>query len=100
MYFSAFLKAINKLSNFLFMIQEIEVKSALHYHKNTIPCNRDLNIFRGCSHACQYCFAQYSHNYIESEDFFKEVFVKTNIAKRLEEKLSSRRWKKQWINIC
>ena len=49
------------------MIKEITVKSALHYHSTKFASNYDLNIYRGCKHMCKYCFAQYSHKYLESE---------------------------------
>ena len=81
------------------MIQEIRVKSALHKHPRGIPCGGDLNIYRGCGHCCRYCFAQYSHAYLNAGNFFDNVFVKTNIVDCLEKELGSRKWKKEMINI-
>ncbi|OGI07327.1 MAG: radical SAM protein [Candidatus Margulisbacteria bacterium GWF2_35_9] len=82
------------------MYKEILAKSALNrIDKEYLPYNWDLNIYRGCSHKCQYCFAMYSHKYLESEAFFDEIYVKTNIAEVLEKKLKSRSWKKEIINI-
>ena len=81
--------------------QEIECKSALNNVGGRLPYKWDLNIYRGCVHRCQYCFALYSHQYLEasSGDFFKDIFVKTNIVDKLEEKLSSPRWKREVVNI-
>ncbi len=81
------------------MAKEITIKSALHYHDKPIPCNYDLNIYRGCEHKCKYCFAQYSHKYLESTDFFDDIFVKTNVAVILDKELSKKSWKKEPINI-
>lgn len=80
------------------MIKEITVKSALHYHNKKFATNYDLNIYRGCEHKCRYCFAQYSHKYLES-DFFNDIYVKTNIAEILDLELSKKSWKHDIINI-
>lgn len=80
------------------MIHEITIKTALHYHDRKIATNYDLNIYRGCEHKCQYCFAQYSQQYLES-DFFNDIFVKTNIAEVLDKELSKKNWKFAPINI-
>lgn len=80
-------------------IKEIEVKSALHYHDTKFASNYDLNIYRGCEHRCEYCFAQYSHEYLES-DFFNDIFVKTNIAEILDKELTKKPLNDCQINIC
>lgn len=52
----------------------------------------------------------YSHSYLEKEekpscsgeedsDFFRKIYVKTNIAEALEKQLGARSWKKELINI-
>jgi len=82
-------------------VKEIETKTALHrLDKRMYPYNYDLNIYRGCSHKCVYCYALYSHKYLENQNgFFDTIFVKKNILKPLEKKLSSPRWKKEVINF-
>lgn len=82
------------------MVKEIIAKTALHYHKQEFASNYDLNIYRGCGHHCRYCFAQYSHKYLESGDFFGEIFVKTNITEPLEKELSKKKWAKHKIAVC
>lgn len=74
-------------------------KSALHWHKRKMPANWDLNIYRGCSHRCAYCFARYSHSYLEDEEFFENVYVKTNIIENLKRELSSKKWQREAVNI-
>ncbi len=48
------------------MAVEIQAASALHKLKRKIPYSWDLNIYRGCSHGCRYCYALYSHRYTVS----------------------------------
>ncbi len=48
------------------MAVEIQAASALHKLKRKIPYSWDLNIYRGCSHGCRYCYALYSHQYVGS----------------------------------
>ena len=68
---------------------EIKTKSALHkLKKGRLPYSYDLNIYRGCVHKCQYCYALYSHQYLESKTgFYDEIFVKVNILENLEREL-------------
>ncbi|WP_373276630.1 SPL family radical SAM protein, partial [Clostridioides difficile] len=50
-------------------------------------------------HGCKYCYAIYSHKYINSNNYFEEIYVKTNIVEKLERQLKSSKWKKEVINI-
>ncbi len=79
--------------------KEILCKSALTELKRKVPYGWDLNIYRGCSHACRYCYAIYSHAYLNSDGFYDDIHVKTNIAEQLERELSSDNWKREVVNI-
>lgn len=79
-------------------IKTILCKSALHKLKRKFPYGWDLNIYRGCSHNCVYCFAHYSHKYLDETDFTK-VFAKINIAEKLEKELQKPSWKREVVNI-
>lgn len=79
--------------------KEVQAKSALHRLKRKIPYSWDLNIYRGCEHGCRYCYALYSHTYLDSADYFSEIFVKTNIVDLLEQELRSEKWKGDVVNI-
>ena len=79
--------------------REINCKSAINKIKNKFGFCNDLNIYRGCLHKCYYCYAVYSHKYINSRNFFNEIFVKKNIAEVLEKELSSKSWKRETINL-
>ena len=80
------------------MIHSIDAKSLLHYHKKTFSTNWDINVYRGCSHRCVYCFAQYSHKYLEA-DFFADIFVKTNAAEVLAKEFAKKSWKRHPVCI-
>jgi len=81
--------------------EKIQTKSALHkLAKKRLPYDWDLNIYRGCIHQCQYCYALYSHQYMETdESFFNKVYAKENIAEILDKELSAPKWKGEIVNI-
>ncbi|MFZ2537550.1 MAG: radical SAM protein, partial [Oscillospiraceae bacterium] len=79
--------------------KEITCESALNKLKRQIPYGWDLNIYRGCAHGCKYCYAMYSHKYLDSGGFFDDIYVKTNIVEQLEKELSAPSWKREIINI-
>jgi DNA repair photolyase len=54
-----------------------------------------INVYRGCSHACVYCFARPTHHYLGldiGEDFDRKIVVKLNAPEVLRAELSPRRW--------
>ena len=79
--------------------KEIYCKTALNPLKRRFPYRWDLNIYRGCEHGCRYCYAIYSHDYLGSKDYYREIFVKTNIVEKLERELSAPDWKREIVNI-
>ena len=79
--------------------KEINCSVALNRLKRRIPYGWDLNIYRGCEHGCKYCYAVYTHDYLAGESFSEDIYVKTNIADRLEKQLASPAWKREVINI-
>ena len=84
------------------MANYIEIKSKTACNKidsNFLPFRWDLNIYRGCEHKCQYCFALYSHKYMNSNSFFDDIYVKKNIVECFEKQISSKRWKRTLVNI-
>ncbi|MGE0077668.1 MAG: radical SAM protein [Bacteroidales bacterium] len=80
-------------------IIETECSNALNELKRKIPYGWDLNIYRGCEHGCKYCYAIYSHDYLNDNGYFENVYVKTNIVEKLENELRSKSWKHEVINI-
>jgi DNA repair photolyase len=54
-----------------------------------------LNPYRGCQHACAYCYARPSHQYWDfgaGTDFERKIIVKKNAPEKLEETLAGRKW--------
>ena len=49
-----------------------------------------INPYRGCEFACRYCYARYTHEYMElrrPEDFERKIFIKRNAPWLLEQEL-------------
>jgi DNA repair photolyase len=60
-----------------------------------VPFRYTINVYRGCSHACTYCFARPTHEYLGlniGEDFERRIVVKVNAVELLRVELSARRW--------
>jgi DNA repair photolyase len=60
-----------------------------------MPFRYTINAYRGCSHACTYCFARPTHEYLGldvGQDFERKIVVKVNAVERLRAELSARRW--------
>jgi DNA repair photolyase len=60
-----------------------------------MPFRYTINAYRGCSHACTYCFARPTHEYLGldvGQDFERKIVVKVNAVERLRAELAGRRW--------
>src|ERR1700722_16965039 len=60
-----------------------------------VPFRYTINVYRGCSHACTYCFARPTHEYLglnTGEDFERRIVGKGNAVELLRAELSARRW--------
>jgi DNA repair photolyase len=60
-----------------------------------MPFRYTINVYRGCSHACSYCFARPTHEYLGldiGQDFERKIVVKINAVERLKAELAGRRW--------
>ncbi|KNY28920.1 Radical SAM domain protein [Pseudobacteroides cellulosolvens ATCC 35603 = DSM 2933] len=79
--------------------KEISCEIAMNQLKRRIPYSWDLNIYRGCEHGCKYCYAIYSHEYLGSDNYFGDIYVKINILEQLEKQLSNPKWKREIVNI-
>jgi DNA repair photolyase len=63
--------------------------------QSLMPFRHTINCYRGCSHACVYCFARPTHDYLGlniGEDFEKRIVVKINAVERLRAELRSSTW--------
>jgi len=83
-------------------ITEIRCKQALNRINNSdLPQQWDLNLYRGCQHGCVYCFAIYSHDYLNPNgNYYEDIYVKVNIVEQLEKQLRSPNWKRETIAIA
>jgi DNA repair photolyase len=75
---------------------EAEAKTIInHVPGNAMPFSWTINPYRGCSHACVYCFARVTHTYMDmnaGRDFETKIVVKINAPEVLRAQLRSRRW--------
>jgi DNA repair photolyase len=77
---------------------EVLAKSALNHvpgTSKTMPFAWTVNPYRGCSHACVYCFARPTHEYLEFDagrDFDQQIVVKVNVGDVLGRELAKRSW--------
>ncbi|HEX4544873.1 MAG TPA: radical SAM protein [Candidatus Acidoferrum sp.] len=61
----------------------LPVKSILNRcDSNRVPFEWTINPYRGCEFACKYCYARYTHEYMELDggEFEKKIFVKKDAA--------------------
>ncbi|MFJ6695022.1 Rv2578c family radical SAM protein [Streptomyces sp. NPDC091272] len=60
-----------------------------------MPFEWTVNPYRGCSHACVYCFARKTHSYLDLDTglgFDSQIVVKTNAPELLRHRLGGRSW--------
>lgn len=81
---------------------EVISKSALNKVGKTsgMPFDWTINPYRGCSHACVYCFARKTHTYLDLDsglDFDSQLVVKTNIAEVLRRELARPSWQHEHV---
>ncbi|WP_121372002.1 Rv2578c family radical SAM protein [Frondihabitans australicus] len=76
---------------------EVLAKSALNHVPDTarmLPGEWTINPYRGCSHACIYCYARPTHEHLGmglGTDFETQIVVKTNVAEVLRTELAKKR---------
>lgn len=83
---------------------EVLCKSALNKVPNAaqLPFRFTVNGYRGCSHACRYCFARPTHAYLDFDtgaDFDSQVVVKTNVVDVLRRELTRPSWTRETVAL-
>jgi len=61
----------------------LPVKSILNRcNSNRVPFEWTINPYRGCEFGCKYCYARYTHEYMELDgaEFEKKIYVKKDAA--------------------
>lgn len=76
---------------------EVRARSVLNRvpGKSRMPFRWTINPYRGCSHACVYCFARPTHRYLDFDagrDFEREIVVKVNAPEVLRAELAKPSW--------
>ncbi|MEU6604493.1 Rv2578c family radical SAM protein [Streptomyces shenzhenensis] len=65
-----------------------------------MPFEWTVNPYRGCTHACVYCFARKTHSYLDLDTgigFDTQIVVKVNAPELLRRQLGSARWQGEHI---
>jgi len=62
-----------------------------------LPFSHAINPYRGCEFGCRYCYARYTHEFLElgPEEFERKIYFKQNAAWLLEQEL--RRLRSRWV---
>ena len=75
---------------------EVEARSVINkVPGGGMPFDWTINPYRGCMHACVYCFARPTHTYLDmnaGRDFETKVVVKVNAPAVLRRELAAKRW--------
>ncbi|MEV5410089.1 Rv2578c family radical SAM protein [Thermopolyspora sp. NPDC052614] len=77
---------------------EVQARSIINRvpGSSRVPFEWTINPYRGCSHACVYCFARKSHTYLDLDagrDFDSKIIVKVNAAELARRELAAPRWR-------
>jgi len=81
--------------------QEVQCRSALNAVRG-MPFKWTLNPYRGCTHACHYCFARRYHRQFEldaGDEFASVILVKHNIATVLRRELDRPAWTREQVAV-
>jgi DNA repair photolyase len=82
---------------------EVRARSALnHVAGGRYGFNWTINPYRGCSHACVYCFARRTHTYLDMDagrDFEREIVVKVNLPELLRGELARPSWGRELVAL-
>ncbi len=83
---------------------EVAARSALNHvpSSSAMPFDWTVNPYRGCSHACVYCFARGTHTYLDLDtgrDFDSQVIVKVNVAEVLARELRRGSWQHEQVAL-
>ena len=83
---------------------EVRAKSALNRvpKASRMPFRWTVNPYRGCTHACVYCFARPTHKYLDFDagrDFEREIVVKVNAPEVLRAELARPSWSGEHVAL-
>lgn len=80
---------------------EVEVKSVLN-KVTGMPFRWSINPYRGCSHACPFCYARRTHWFLDEDgvdQWSSKIFVKVNAPEVLRRELGRPSWKREQVAL-
>src|SRR4051794_1507464 len=83
---------------------EVAARSALNSvpPASRVPFRWTVNPYRGCTHACVYCFARGTHAWLELDTgtgFDREIVVKVNVVDVLRAELARGSWGREHVAL-
>ncbi len=83
---------------------EVRARSILNRvpKASRMPFRWTINPYRGCTHACKYCFARPTHTYLDFDagrDFEREIVVKVNAPELLRAELAKPSWQGEHVAL-
>jgi DNA repair photolyase len=83
---------------------EVRAKSILNHvpPASQMPFRWTINPYRGCTHACVFCFARPTHKYLDFDagrDFEREIVVKVNAPELLRAELRRDSWQGEHVAL-
>jgi DNA repair photolyase len=85
-------EAVDAGSGHMIRFHTLASRSALNrsVSKRKLWFAQTINPYRGCEFACRYCYARYTHEFLNFNDpaaFEQEIYIKQNLAWLLEQEL-------------
>ena len=82
---------------------EVRARSAInHVPGGSYGFNYTINPYRGCTHACKFCFARRTHTYLDmnaGRDFEREIIVKVNVPELVRAELAKPTWRRELVAL-
>ena len=81
--------------------QEVQVRSAMA-RATGMPFKWALNPYRGCTHACEYCYARKYQRHLElgaGDDFSSVILVKRNLPEVLAREVRRGSWARETVAV-
>jgi DNA repair photolyase len=85
-------------------LHEVLSRSALNQvpDGSRMPFGYTINPYRGCLHACVYCYARSTHEWLDLDsgrDFDTQIVVKTNLVEVLRRELAKPSWRREHVAL-